>query len=130
MRPFRAPLTALPEAIGKLTSLEVLDLSDWKALRALPPAIGGLASLRSLLLNGCGEIAELPSEIGDLAHLEILDLGGTPLHLRDQPSGELSLLTSLPERLSECSSLTEIDLSVNAYARKRLDQTSEWRAVL
>ena len=44
-------LTALPEAIGELTSLTTLDLSV-NQLTVLPEAIGELASLTTLDVSG------------------------------------------------------------------------------
>ncbi|KAF8406739.1 hypothetical protein HHK36_008831 [Tetracentron sinense] len=88
----------LPDSIGKLSSLVVLDLSEnW--ITALPTTIGGLSSLMSLDLHS-NRILKLPKSIGDLLCLIYLDLGG-------------NRLTSLPSTLGQLAHLEELDLRAN-----------------
>ncbi|MEM7537630.1 MAG: leucine-rich repeat domain-containing protein [Chloroflexota bacterium] len=65
-------LTALPDAIGRLSSLQGLYLDD-NQLSELPDAIGQLSSLQSLDLND-NQLNELPDTIGQLSSLQSLYL--------------------------------------------------------
>lgn len=66
-------LTELPDWLGELTSLKVLDASE-NRLVALPGTMGG-ASLEQVLLKG-NNLSSLPDSIGDLKSLQKLDVSG------------------------------------------------------
>lgn len=83
-------IVMVPEAIGQLSRLRSLDLSD-NALQIICPEIGRLRSLRHLRLAN-NQLQTLPSELGDLQELESLDVSR-------------NCLTSLPARLHRCLSL-------------------------
>ncbi|KAI4795164.1 hypothetical protein KUCAC02_031599 [Chaenocephalus aceratus] len=65
-------LTSLPEDIGKLASLQILNVEK-NRLKALPESIGELRLLQTLNLKG-NSLSELPSTVGSLRSLRTLDL--------------------------------------------------------
>lgn len=72
----RTPLAAMPVAISNLGLLEVLNLSCWSNLVALPPfrtSHCGLTSLRDLNLRCCIALHNLPDSMGGLSALTRLD---------------------------------------------------------
>ncbi|KAF3552940.1 hypothetical protein F2Q69_00011401 [Brassica cretica] len=86
-----ACIQELPECVGRLTSLEELDLSD-TALKVLPSSIGDLMmhctslteipdtinkliSLKEFIINGSG-VEELPLNLGSLQSLTEFSAGG------------------------------------------------------
>ena len=64
-------LTGLPESLGQLSSLRLLDLSG-NRLSALPEALANLAYLQKLDLDE-NELTTLPDWIGGVAALETLN---------------------------------------------------------
>ncbi|XP_043712464.1 putative disease resistance protein RGA3 [Telopea speciosissima] len=66
----------LPDSIGKLKHLRLLDLSFSDIVR-LPDSIGSLYNLQTLDLAGCWNLIELPEDIGNLVNLRHLLL---PVH--------------------------------------------------
>lgn len=91
----------LPDSIGKLSSLILLDLSENRIV-ALPTTISNLASLTKLDLHS-NRILELPDSIGDLFSLLHLDL-------------RANQLTSLPSTFGRLMRLEELDLSSNHFS--------------
>ncbi len=77
----------LPEAIGQLVNLEILDLS-YQAIAQLPDAFAGLSRLRQLRLPG-NEIKRLPAGFVRLICLEVADLQKNPI--RKWPEGLASM---------------------------------------
>ncbi|MCH85905.1 plant intracellular ras-group-related LRR protein 1-like [Trifolium medium] len=74
-------LHGLPIAIGKLTSLEVLNLSNnFSDLQELPETFGDLSSLRELDLSN-NQIHALPDTFGRLDSLTKLNLEQNPIEL-------------------------------------------------
>ncbi|EEF32326.1 plant intracellular Ras-group-related LRR protein 3 [Ricinus communis] len=72
-------LHGLPYAIGRLTNLEVLDLSsNFSDLTELPETVGDLANLRELNLSN-NQIRALPDTFGRLENLANLILDENPL---------------------------------------------------
>ena len=69
---FDNKITALPESIGALVGLEVLDLQH-NQLTALPESIGALLGLERLHLTN-NQLATLPDSIVALTALKELDL--------------------------------------------------------
>ncbi|KAM0839122.1 hypothetical protein ACQ4PT_060517 [Festuca glaucescens] len=94
-------LRHLPEQLGRIRSLLVLDVSR-NQLQAVPDAIGGLEHLEELRLASNALVA-LPDSIGLLSNLKILDVSGNKLR-------------SLPDSISKCRSLVELDASYNVLA--------------
>ncbi|WJX94388.1 hypothetical protein P8452_75808 [Trifolium repens] len=74
-------LQGLPLAIGKLTSLEVINLSNnFSDLKELPETFGDLSSLRELDLSN-NQIHALPDTFGRLDSLIKLNLEQNPVEL-------------------------------------------------
>ncbi|HEY4423166.1 MAG TPA: COR domain-containing protein, partial [Pyrinomonadaceae bacterium] len=71
-------LTALPESLGQLTQLQTLYLVS-NQLTALPEWFGQLAQLQYLYLQ-YNELTELPETLVHLDHLEVLRLNDNPLN--------------------------------------------------
>ncbi|KAF0913065.1 hypothetical protein E2562_020220 [Oryza meyeriana var. granulata] len=72
-------LCGLPSAIGKLSSLEILNLSsNFSDLKELPASFGDLLNLRELDLSN-NQIHALPDSFGRLDKLEKLNLEQNPL---------------------------------------------------
>lgn len=113
----------LPNSVGVLRGLEVLDLSS-NQLKSLPPGLFTLRRLRRLLLAG-NLLVELPSEVKALQLLTELDLSGN--RLETLPSVlfssclELQVLNvarnslgSLPSGIAALSRLCRLDLRSNS----------------
>ena len=104
-------LTHLPESIGTLDGLEILNLSDCSQLSELPDAISGLKALTQLNLEGCSSLAALPTAIGELGALRLLYLRGcSSLVALPDAIGELKALTHLS--LKGCSSLAALPVAI------------------
>ncbi|XP_062185645.1 plant intracellular Ras-group-related LRR protein 3-like [Phragmites australis] len=72
-------LCGLPSAFGKLSSLEILNLSsNFSDLKELPASFGDLLNLRELELSN-NQIHALPDTFGRLDKLEKLNLEQNPL---------------------------------------------------
>lgn len=91
-------LTYLPEDFGQLTSLRVLDLTR-NQLKSLPTSFGQLSALRFLHLHR-NELVALPENFGQLAALQNLYLS------RNQ-------LMKLPESFCHLTSLQKLHLKGN-----------------
>ena len=66
--------STLPESIGQLQNLQVLDLERCKNLTTLPESIGQLQNLQKLDLGNCEKLTTLPESIGQLQNLQELNL--------------------------------------------------------
>ncbi|BAT76033.1 hypothetical protein VIGAN_01398700 [Vigna angularis var. angularis] len=74
-------LRGLPVAIGKLTNLQVLNLSsNFSDLRELPETFGDLINLRELDLSN-NQIHALPDSFGRLHNLTKLNLEQNPVEV-------------------------------------------------
>ncbi|KAL5214900.1 hypothetical protein ABZP36_004052 [Zizania latifolia] len=72
-------LCGLPSAIGKLSGLEILNLSsNFSDMKELPASFGDLLNLRELDLSN-NQIHALPDSFGRLDKLETLNLEQNPL---------------------------------------------------
>jgi Leucine-rich repeat (LRR) protein len=85
-------LSTLPEAIGRLTQLRVLSLSD-NQLSTLPEAIGRLSQLQELSL-GSNQLSKFPEAIGQLSQLQELSLHHNQLSMLPEAIGRLSQPTA------------------------------------
>ncbi|EFA81254.1 hypothetical protein PPL_06093 [Heterostelium album PN500] len=93
-------LTTLPEEIGKLVNVEVLDASK-NRITSIPIEVGQIKSLKELFLNNNKLFCTpLPAKLGDLRQLTKLDLSGNQLD-------------ELPVDLSNLEHLEYFDLSDN-----------------
>ncbi|KAK2973515.1 hypothetical protein RJ640_002624, partial [Escallonia rubra] len=68
-------LTSL-EALGALTTLEVLQLHSCTKLKGLPESIGDLHKLKSLDISDCVSMSEMPLRMGELCNLRTLCMSG------------------------------------------------------
>ena len=115
------PTREVPAEIGRLTSLESLDLSG-NLLISVPAEIGQLASLEMLSLWD-NKLTRVPAEIGRLTSLESLDLNDNQLTSVPAEIGQLTSLeelylhdnqlTSVPAEIWQLTSLTELHLHSN-----------------
>ncbi|CAD5168799.1 unnamed protein product [Musa acuminata subsp. malaccensis] len=62
----------LPDSIGKLTKLVVLDLRACHNLEKLPEAIGSAKKLQYLDVSECFRLNKMPKSIANLSDLEVL----------------------------------------------------------
>ena len=69
-------LTALPDEIGEIKTLNYLNLTGCVRLASLPDAIGGLEALKGLSLVNCTSLSALPDSIDELRALNVLSLAG------------------------------------------------------
>ncbi|XP_023762866.1 receptor-like protein 19 [Lactuca sativa] len=106
--------------------LEILDLSDCisgiDAEPTIPEALGILTNLRVLLLSNSGLTGTIPKSLGRLRYLEVLDLsynmltGPIPTFIGKLLKLDLSfnqLNGSIPESFGKLDALTEMYLEVN-----------------
>ncbi|ORX86686.1 L domain-like protein [Anaeromyces robustus] len=103
-------LKILPDSIGNLKNLRILDLS-YNRLKTLPKSIGNLKNLKKLNLSENFDFSELPDSIGNLENLHTLSLKKTNLE-------------SLPESLGNSENLTSLSVSwhmesVNSHYQSR-----------
>ncbi|XVF78906.1 hypothetical protein PTKIN_Ptkin14bG0175500 [Pterospermum kingtungense] len=64
----------IPETVGNLTSLQVLNFSHNKLTGHIPSSFGDLAALESLDLSSNKLDGEIPMQLADLNFLEVLNL--------------------------------------------------------
>jgi len=104
----------LPNWMGHLTSLVILDLSRNNITGQLPGFVGNFASLISLDISSNHLTGGLPHEIGLLSNLTNLDLNSNDLH---------GLVTE--EHFADLKSLEYIDLSYNNLLK--IATRSDWQ---
>ncbi|XP_067932876.1 leucine-rich repeat protein lrrA-like [Watersipora subatra] len=86
----------IPDSLGSLKSLKKLDLNR-NPIEVLPESITALGSLQELNLSRC-KISQLPESLGSLTSLKKLDLSSNPIEV-------------LPESITALSSIEELDLT-------------------
>ncbi|XP_043713331.1 putative disease resistance RPP13-like protein 1 [Telopea speciosissima] len=105
----------LPDSIGKLTHLRLLDLSFSDVVR-LPNSITSLYNLQTLILTGCWFLKELPEDMGNLVNLRHLFLPARTLNSYKMPLGigNLTCLQTLntfivgSENISDLKELSQL----------------------
>ena len=96
---------SIPPELGKLASLEILDLSlNLRLSGPIPPELGNLTNLTVLWLGNTGLSGPIPPELGRLTSLEILDFSGWDLVDGSNLSGPI------PPELGNLTNLKELDL--------------------
>lgn len=100
-------ISTLPESIGNLSNLQSLDLSNSK-ISALPESIGNLICLQSI--NLCGtKICVLPGSFGNLTNLHTLDLSASKIHILP---GCICNLTNLQVLMLSCTQINNLPDSI------------------
>eukprot|EP00658_Telonema_sp_P-2_P012475 TRINITY_DN1474_c0_g1_i2.p1 TRINITY_DN1474_c0_g1~~TRINITY_DN1474_c0_g1_i2.p1 ORF type:complete len:490 (+),score=142.29 TRINITY_DN1474_c0_g1_i2:171-1472(+) len=114
---------SLPEAVGRLSELTVLNLSDCSNLKALPSEMSHLHKLVVLNLYFCIGLAQLPEAVGNCRSLteitmtsctsllKLPDLLGSLASLTTLNLAFCSRLPALPASLGQLGSLRSLDLS-------------------
>ena len=69
----------IPDALGDLANLKILDLTSNRLTGTIPDALGDLASLQQLWLYRNDFVGPIPDALGNLVNLEILGLLGNHL---------------------------------------------------
>ena len=103
--------TKLPDTIGNLQQLRTLNLNDQqhdenqKSFDLLPEAIGQLSQLTHLDISNA-YINRLPNSIGNLQNIEDLDISGNPL--TELPESLINIIESANLRSINVKNLTEL----------------------
>jgi leucine-rich repeat protein SHOC2 len=115
------PLTTLPAAIGNLTSLTTLNLSN-NQISSLPTEIGNLTNLTTLNLSN-NELSSLPTSIGNLTSLTHFYVQTNQLSSLPSAIGSLTNLrqffvhynnlTSLPAEIVNLTKIHEFQAQFN-----------------
>ena len=92
---------AMPAALGRLSSLQLLEFTANKLTGDIPAALGGLSGLEHLRLERNALSGPIPSDLGDLSNLRSLVLG------------QNALTGSIPAELGRLSNLTTLYLTAN-----------------
>ncbi|XWS51618.1 hypothetical protein CRYUN_Cryun12cG0192400 [Craigia yunnanensis] len=88
-------IRSLPTSIGKMSSLHFLD-AHFNELCGLPDEIGRLTNLEILnLSSNFTDLRELPDMLGELTNLKELDLSNNQIHALPDTFGRLDKLTKL-----------------------------------
>ena len=95
----------VPESIGDLTKLKILDLEN-NFFTYLPDAIGNLINLEYLVLDN-NQITHLPETIGNLSSLEKLEIRSNNLESLPESMGNLNSLEWLMINDNSLQSLHE-----------------------
>ncbi|KAH1218297.1 putative LRR receptor-like serine/threonine-protein kinase [Glycine max] len=93
----------IPDELGNLNRLEILDLTRNNFNGSIPKSLGRLSSVVTLSLLGNRLTGSIPSEIGDMASLQELNLEDNQLE------------GPLPPSLGKMSSLLRLLLSTNNF---------------
>lgn len=104
----------IPERIGNLTYLQVIDLSHNLLTGSIPVNIVGCFQLLALILNNNNLSGEIQPVLDALDSLKIFDIGNNMI------SGEI------PLTLAGCKSLEVVDLSSNNLSGSLNDAITKW----
>ncbi|KAG6558078.1 hypothetical protein Mapa_000258 [Marchantia paleacea] len=116
----------IPEVIGLMRALLILDLSNNLFDGPIPPRLGNLTYLNKLYLHGNRLSGPIPSSFGNMTSLQYLFMhdnqltGPVPsefgrLQLFDLRLSGNRLDGALPTNLSACTSLNKLDLHGNLF---------------
>lgn len=122
----KSSISSLPDEIGHMTTLKVLDLYD-NYLSAIPATISRCTALVKLHLAN-NEFMSFPREVCTLTNLRCLVLGDNAIPSIPAEIGNLRALTkldmqqcnvvgALPEEICLCVNLEELDLAANRIER-------------
>ena len=93
----------IPQALGNLTGLTVLDLRGNYLTGTIPSQLGSLTKLTGLYLGENRLTGSIPTQLGNLTEL-------TQLHLND-----LRIGGTIPTQLGKLTKLTELHISSNRH---------------
>ncbi|KAJ8318376.1 hypothetical protein KUTeg_003467 [Tegillarca granosa] len=114
-------LEKLPQTLGLLCKLEVLELAD-NVIKDVPIGLGQLKNLKTLNLSN-NKLKEIPDSFGELPHLEYIDLSGNDME--NLPSYcksadtlkkfimERNHLASIPDWVCMLTQVSELSFSDN-----------------
>ncbi|KKN47870.1 hypothetical protein LCGC14_0658480 [marine sediment metagenome] len=115
-------LEELPEWIGELKTLKIIEVSD-NCLKTLPDSIGDLKSLEKLIACS-NKIELLPESFGGLESLKVIELYENRLNSLPDSLGNLfnlekldlhkNLINLLPQSIGNLKNLKVLDLSENS----------------
>jgi len=118
-------LAQVPDALAKMTDLEVLDLSD-NELAEVPEGLKNLNQLTTLVLSG-NKLEELPRIVCQLKTLRTLDAAYNTISRLPESISNLDQLTTLnlsyneleeiPKNLCRLKKLTTLDITSNPIER-------------
>ncbi|XP_052164602.1 putative disease resistance protein RGA1 [Oryza glaberrima] len=112
-----ACLQSIPESVGHLVLLRLLDVSYNEEIKQLPESIGNLTFLEYLSVSGCLKLASLPASLMTLSTISFLSIGGTRLTQVPKGIGNFRRMDNLRSvfqvgtrgfRLDELDSLSKI----------------------
>lgn len=116
------PLTDVPARVWSITTLTRLNLKK-NALEVLPEEIGALEMLRVLDVSENRLSGPLPAALGNLIHLEELDFSENEVTEMPATIGSLKKLSKLiafknkmsklPDAIGECEALSEVNFFNN-----------------
>ena len=116
---------SIPEALGQLSHLQILDLGGNGLTGTIPPELGQLDQLQVLRLGRNQLTGPMPKSLGQLGHLQVLHLTDNQLTGAVLPElGQLDQLQTLdlsynqltgptPPELGQLDQLQSLDLSRN-----------------
>ncbi|KAK8703390.1 hypothetical protein V6N13_021706 [Hibiscus sabdariffa] len=115
----------IPEVIGLMQALAVLDLSENELVGPIPPILGNLSFTGKLYLHGNKLTGSIPPELGNMSKLSYLQLndnhlvGSIPAELgKLEQLFELNLANNrlegpIPHNISSCTALNKFNVHGN-----------------
>lgn len=91
----------LPETMGNLPNMKLLNLSDNSLLGQIPASLGSILELENLLLPNNNLTGVLPTSLGSLSDLVVMDLSNN------------NLQSQIPISFCNLTNLTDLNLSFN-----------------
>lgn len=114
---------ALPDVLGQLTALTVLDMHGNSGITSVPSAIGYCTNLQKVWFSNTS-ITSLPSTLGNCTSLQVLRCDGCPkLETLPNSLGELKALETLI--LWNCNSLKNKD-AIKAMMKTKVPGCTVW----
>ncbi|WP_217644340.1 type III secretion system effector XopAE [Paracidovorax konjaci] len=121
---FGLPATSLPEALGRIQSLQQITLRS-TGLQSLPESLGQLSQLNHLEISSSQALRRLPASLTQLPSLKTLTLATLPLHELPADIGRLQSLrkltlnsgeySRLPASVTQLTGLRELQLSHSSH---------------